>query len=204
VLEQFRGDIEQTPPMYSALKHQGQPLYKLARQGIEIERKARAVTIFSLDVLSFQPGSKALLALDVHCSKGTYIRSLAEDIGNSLGCGGHVASLHRTASGEFWDRDSISLDALIAERGEQSPDCLDYHLLPVDAPITDLPRIELPDQSVYYFGQGQAVMVSEVYRFGEEGGMVRVFSAAGEFLGVAEITDDGRIAPKRLVVRPDQ
>ena len=111
-IEAFRGDILQIPSMYSALKHNGQPLYKLARQGIEVEREARPVTIFKYNILGFRPGPKAELDVEVHVSKGTYVRSLAEDLGNALGCGAHVSALHRNIAGPFTDADTMTLEEL--------------------------------------------------------------------------------------------
>ncbi|GAB1256240.1 tRNA pseudouridine(55) synthase TruB [Aurantivibrio plasticivorans] len=199
-LRHFEGKIEQIPSMYSALKHQGQPLYKLAREGKEVERKVRQVTVYAIKLLDFIPGNPAYVDIDVECSKGTYIRSIAEDLGQDLGCGGHVAELHRRATGAFDDTNAVSLDELEQERGDGLAELLDHHLLPVDAPIAELPVLTLNEHSVYYFKHGQAVMDPQVYQITEEGGIVRVFSDTGDFLGVAEATDDGRIAPKRLVV----
>lgn len=196
----FRGEIDQVPPMYSALKKDGQPLYKLARQGIEVERKARRVNIFAYDILSFSAGEHPIVKVRVHCSKGTYIRSLAADLGEALGVGGRVFSLHREQAGTFRDEDALDLDALEQERGEARAETLDHYLLPMDAPVASLPKIGLQDDSAYYFTQGNPVMDLEVYQIGKEGDTVRVFNESDRFLGLAEITDDGRLAPKRLVV----
>lgn len=201
-VEQFVGDIMQVPPMYSALKHNGTPLYKLARDGIEVEREARPVTVYSIDILDFRPGEVAELDLDIHCSKGTYVRTIAEDIGKALGCGAHVAKLHRSQAGPFKEEECISLAELEQERGEDRAETLDHHLLSTWAPVQELPEIVLPEATGHYFRQGQPVMDSQVYRIGDEGDMVRVFLEEGDydvFLGVGEITDDGRVAPKRLV-----
>ncbi len=203
-LEAFKGDIEQVPPMYSALKHNGEPLYKLARAGIEVEREARPVTIYSIELLHFRAGPQAEVDLDIRCSKGTYIRSIAEDLGEALGCGAHVAKLHRSESGPFVEADTISLEALREERGEQLAEVLDHHLLPMDAPVQSLASMTLEDTSAYYFGQGNPVMDPQVYRIGDEGDMVRVFAENGDFLGVGVLDDEGRVAPKRLVVRTAQ
>ena len=199
-LEAFRGDIEQVPPMYSALKHEGQPLYKLARQGIVIERKARPVTIYHIEILDFRPGPFAQLDLDIKCSKGTYIRTIAEDLGKALGCGAHVAKLHRSEAGPFKESQCISLGELREALGEQPPERLDAHLLPIDSPVDDLPALRLPEATAFYFMQGQPVMDAQAYRIVGEGGMVRVFEQDGDFLGLASINDDGLVAPKRLVV----
>src|SRR5690554_371515 len=193
------GEIDQIPPMYSALKQDGQPLYKLARQGIEVERKARQVTIYEFQLLAFRPGERAEVEVDVLCSKGTYIRSLAEDLGEALGCGGHVSVLRRTASGPFSEAQCVTLDELNAERGEGLAELLDHHLLPADTPAGALAAITLAESSAYYFRLGNPVMDAQVYRVGKEGDMVRVFCDAGQFLGVATL-DEGRVAPRRLVV----
>ncbi|GAB3091852.1 tRNA pseudouridine(55) synthase TruB [Aestuariicella hydrocarbonica] len=201
-LEVFRGDIEQVPPMYSALKHNGEPLYKLARQGIEIDRPARPVTIYSIELLDFRAGEQAEVDLDIHCSKGTYIRSIAEDLGKALGCGAHVAVLHRSEAGPFKEDATVTLDELREERGEGLAEVLDHHLLPTDSPVQALPAMALEDTSAYYFRLGNPVMDPQVYRIGDEGDMVRVFAENGDFLGIGVLDDEGRVAPKRLVVQP--
>ena len=212
VLPEFRGDIEQVPSMYSALKHNGQPLYKLAREGVEIERKARPVTIFSLELKTFREGEFPEADVEIHCSKGTYVRTLAEDIGRRLGCGAYVSSLHRSAAGPFDESQAISLPDLEALRESEGEQALDTRLLTMDAGIRHLTAIGLSEDAAFYFRQGQAVMVPQVYQQTEEGDIVRVFENRDEnggvspgetsalFLGVAEVTDDGRVAPKRLVV----
>lgn len=199
-LERFTGEILQVPPMVSALKHNGQPLYKLARQGLEVERSARPVTVYKLDLLAFRPGIEAEVDVEVHCSKGTYIRSIAHDLGQQLGVGGHVTRLHRTRAAGFTEEQAISLEDLERERGEQRAEVLDEHLLPVDSALQDMPQIELDANSTYYFRMGQAIMDSRVYRLGEQGDTVRVCQEGGIFLGLGEITDDGRVTPRRLVV----
>ncbi|WP_347331768.1 tRNA pseudouridine(55) synthase TruB [Marinimicrobium locisalis] len=204
-LEHFVGDIEQVPPMYSALKLNGQPLYKLAREGKEVERQPRPVTIFKIELLGFRPGPKAEVDVEVHCSKGTYIRTLAEDIGQALDCGARVEQLHRTRSGPFDVARAVSLEALEEERGDGLAEQLDHHLLPADTPVAELPALTLPADSAYYFRLGNPVMDPQVYRLGDEGDMVRVFQGGhGEaesprFLGLGELDDEGRVAPKRLV-----
>lgn len=199
-LAQFRGPILQVPPMVSALKHQGQPLYKLAREGIEIERAPRAVTIYELTLLAFRPGEIAQVDVDVRCSKGTYIRSIAQDLGEALGVGGHVAALHRTEAGPFNLTHSVTLAQLAEERAERGPEVLDHHLLPVDFAIRNLPELTLLEDSAHYFCRGQAVMDLRVYRLGAQGAKVRVFRPDGVFVGLGEITDDGCITPRRLMV----
>ncbi len=204
-LEAFRGEIEQVPSMYSALKYQGQPLYKLAREGKQVEREARKVTVFDIRLLDFRPGPAAEAEVEIHCSKGTYVRTIAEDLGHNLGCGAHVIALHRTGAGEFSDTEAVTLEALEVERGDDRAETLDHHLLPVDAPVRQLASLNLPAATAYYFSQGNPVMDGQVYRAGDEGDMVRVFAEKtgedDEFLGVGQITDDGRVAPKRLIAK---
>lgn len=199
-LKNFVGAIEQVPSMFSAIKHQGQPLYKLARQGKEVERQARRVTVYSLDLLGFRPGKTAEADIEVFCSKGTYIRTIAEDLGQVLGCGGHITVLHRAQSGPFHEKDALSLSQLQNERGDADAQVLDRFLLPADAPAGALAGVQIAEHSAFYFRQGQAVMEPGIYKQAEVGDLVRVFAGAGDFLGVGEITDDGRVAPKRLVV----
>lgn len=201
-LAQFEGDILQVPSMFSALKHKGQPLYKLAREGKEVERKARAIHIFSIEMLEFRPGPAAEVDVAVHCTKGTYIRSLAEDLGAALGCGGRVETLHRTATGPFEVSQAVTLDQLATELGEGPAEVLDQHLLPADAPVASLPALVLPESSAYYFRLGNPVMDAQVYRLGDEGDMVRVFAQfepRPRFLGLGELSGEGQVAPKRLI-----
>jgi tRNA pseudouridine55 synthase len=195
-LDAFRGEIDQIPSMYSALKHEGQPLYKLARKGIEIERKSRRVVIKRLDVCAYRPADKPEVDVYIECTKGTYVRSLAEDLGAALKCGGHVSALRRTQAGPFSIDNCVTLAALEAlqEGGEIA--VMDELLLPADASIDDMPLVSLSESAGFYLKQGQPVLVSNAPR----SGMVRVALEDGEFLGVGEILDDGRIAPRRLIV----
>ena len=199
-VEGFRGEIQQIPSMYSALKHKGQPLYKLARQGIEVERDARTITVFDFQILNFRPGQQAQLDVQVHVSKGTYVRSLAEDLGNVLGCGGHVSALRRNIAGPFSTAETMTLPDLQALAEAGRPTDLDYLLKPMDVPVADRMAVELTETVATYFQLGQSVMSTQAFRHGREGDIVRVFREGGSFLGVATVTEDGRIAPKRLVV----
>lgn len=199
-LAAFRGPILQVPPMVSALKFQGKPLYELARAGIEIEREPRPVTIYRFDLVAFRAGQIAEIDVEVQCSKGTYIRSLAHDLGQALAVGGHVSRLHRVQAGLFTMESAVSLDALRERYDRDGMDALDTALLPLDVLLQELPRLEIGSQSSHFFQQGQAIMDLRVYRLGEQGDKVRVCHENGEFLGVGVITDDGRIAPRRLVV----
>jgi tRNA pseudouridine55 synthase len=197
------GDILQVPSMFSALKHNGQPLYKLARDGVEIERQPRPVTVYEINILGFRPGELAEVDVDVRCSKGTYIRSIAEDLGFALGCGAHVKVLHRSGSGAFAEAQCITLEALETAFEQGGYGALDKHLLSPDAPVASLPEIVLPEQSAYYFRLGNPVMDPQVYRVGQQGDMVRVFCAESgqtprQFLGLGELID-GRVAPKRII-----
>ena len=191
-VEAFRGEIKQIPSMYSALKHNGQPLYKLARQGIVVEREARAINVFSYKILAFRPGKIAQIDVEVHVSKGTYVRSLAEDLGELLGCGAHVSALHRHIAGPF--------DELEILRKNIEPCGLDHLLKPMEIAVADRMTVELSPIVASYFQLGQAVMSPQAFRNGQEGDIVRVFREGGDFLGVGEVTDDGKVAPKRLVV----
>lgn len=195
-LKAFMGEIEQVPSMYSALKHEGQPLYKLARKGIEVERKSRRVVIKQLDLCAFRDGDKPEVDVYIECTKGTYVRSLAEDLGAALQCGAHVSALRRTQAGPFGIENCVTLDTLEALQGGGEIEAMDQLLQPADAAIDDMPMVALSESAGFYLKQGQPVLVSNAPR----SGMVRVALEDGEFLGVGEILDDGRIAPRRLIV----
>ncbi|PJG59080.1 tRNA pseudouridine(55) synthase TruB [Aeromonas cavernicola] len=203
-LDQFRGAIMQVPSMYSALKHNGRPLYEYAREGIEIEREARPITIFELKLISFEASE---LKLEVHCSKGTYIRSLVDDLGELLGCGAHVTQLRRTQVASYPYERMLMLDEL-ERRFEQakadgiSPrDHLDPLLLPMDTAVSVLPEVNMPTAVAAYVNQGQAVQVSAA----PDRGQVRMTVGVERlFIGVGEIDDEGRVAPKRLVRYNDE
>ena len=189
----FVGEIEQVPSMYSALKHQGQPLYKLARQGIEVERKPRRVTIHAIRVLALRDDE---VDFEVDCSKGTYVRSLVEDLGAKLGCGGHVTALHRISAGSYPTERMLTLDQLGELKENGGFEALDAVLLPESTAVGDRPQVQLTDNAAFYLLQGQAVMVAER----PASGNVALFRASDQrFLGVGEVNDDGMIAPRRLV-----
>ena len=190
-LEPFRGEISQVPPMYSALKHKGEPLYKLARQGIEIEREARQVTIYSLSLVELTADS---FTIDVECSRGTYIRTLIEDIGNALGCGAYVTALRRTGLGPFGEADMVTLDAMKAVYEEDKTQ-LKQFMLPTDSALSDWPAVNLTEDMAFYMRQGQPVIVPHA----PTEGWVRLNVGEDRFLGVGQILDDGRVAPKRLL-----
>ncbi len=195
-LTAFRGEIEQVPSMFSAIKQNGQPLYKLARQGKEVERKSRKVVIKQLDLCSFRAGQTPEVDIYLECSKGTYVRSIAEDLGRALGCGGHVSALRRTRAGPFSIEDSVSMTTLEALKNNEQIAEMDALLLPADTALGGLPLVRLSESGGYYIRQGQPVQVPNA----PCDGMVRVALETGEFLGIGEILDDGRVAPRRLIV----
>ncbi len=188
VLQRFRGETDQVPPMYSALKQGGQRLYDLARKGVEVPREPRRVSIYELCLLEF---GADYLDLEVHCSKGTYIRSLAVDIGESLGCGGHVEQLRRLSVGKFDLGQAVPLSRLEALSDEERMSLL----LPLSAIADELPLFNLPDELAFFLRRGQAVFVPKL----AVGRLLRLFTSEGAFLGIGEVTDDGMIAPRRLV-----
>lgn len=193
-LDQFRGEIAQVPSMFSAIKHQGQPLYKLARQGIEVDREARRVVIYENRLVALEDD---YVELEIHCSKGTYIRTIAEDLGHALGCGAHVTALRRLAAGPYRVCDSLTFETLDACGSDAE---LDRCLLPIDSAVSAWPEVRLNEDSAYYMRQGQAVIVAHA----PSSGLVRLSAVSEQgrsrFMGVGEILDDGRVAPRRLVV----
>jgi len=199
-IQDFQGEIDQVPSMYSALKHNGQPLYKLARQGIEIDRPARQITIFDYQIIDFRPGPNAEVDVEVHCSKGTYIRTLAEDLGTALGCGAHVSALHRFRAGPFDEQQTISLKELEKLKEQGSVEQLDQLLKPVDTPVSNYPAVEFDQIMAGYFQLGQEISANKAFHQGQEGDIVRVFCEGGTFLGIGTVTEDGKVAPKRLIV----
>lgn len=186
VLERFRGPILQIPPMYSALKRDGRPLYQLARAGQTVDRAPRSVEISKLELRS-RAGD--CLELEIRCSKGTYVRTLAADIGEALDTGAHLAALRRTVAGRFSVTDAIGLDALEAE----AAGTLDERLLPLECLFDDLPRIDLDARESTRFGNGQ-VLQKQSNRVG----LCGVFSDRGAFIGLARADTDGWLRPHRL------
>lgn len=186
----FLGQIQQLPPMYSALKHKGKRLYELAREGVEVERQPRTVTIHDLVVESVQLPE---VEIRVHCSKGTYVRTLAEDIGERLGCGAHVTALRRTGVGPYTEYPMYTMDQIEA-LAEQGAAALDEALLPIDTALADWPAVTVSADSAFYLRQGQAVLVPKA----PTEGWLRIYHG-DDFLAVGEIQDDGRVAPRRLM-----
>lgn len=197
-LERFVGEIDQVPPMYSALKVNGKKLYELARDGKTVERKARRITIFELKLLDF---AKDRLTLDVACSKGTYIRSLAEDIGNALGCGGTVKSLRRTEAGQFSIDNAFTIEHLTSMDRQSLFECL----IDVDKPLQAVPLVKLSDEQAIRIKYGQAIsLLSEANLCSNIGpGSVRMYHDE-VFLGLGEMLLDGKIAPKKLFNLSDE
>jgi len=189
VLACFLGNLPQVPPMYSALKHKGKALYEYARAGVEIARASRQVTIHSLQLNSFKG---EMLEITVSCSKGTYIRTLSEDIGVALGCGAHLAGLRRVVTGAFDISQAQTLEQVDQMTLEQRDACL----LPADMLLTGLPAVEVDEENAYYLRRGQAIWETRP----GECGMLRLYGPERAFLGVGEIMEDGRVAPRRLLV----
>ena len=188
-LTHFRGELSQIPPMYSALKHQGQPLYKLARRGIEIPRAPRTVQIYRLTLESF---SADRVQLDITCSKGTYIRTLAIDLGAYLGCGATLAGLRRVAVGPFNLGQAHALDTFMTDT--YSASALDELLLPLDTALSDYAPIELGAAMSAAFAQGQIVRLDSVAP-----GMVRVYGHRQQLLGIGTVDADSRLQPRRVM-----
>ena len=184
----FVGVISQVPPMYSALKHEGKALYEYAREGVEIERKVRTVTIHAIEVLSF---AGDVAEIEVTCTKGTYIRTLAEDIGVDLGCGAHLIGLRRTATASYDIAEAITLEAFEALSSEERL----AKLAPPETAVDYLPSVMLDADSAFYLMQGQAVWRSGNILVG----LLRLYDERNVFLGLGEQQSDGKIAPKRLM-----
>ena len=194
VLPEFIGEIEQVPPMFSALKHNGERLYDLARQGIEVERKPRSITIYNIDYISLTTDEqqRVILELDVECSKGTYVRTLAEDIAKKLDCCAHITALRRLSVGPY-SGDMVTIDDLIA-LSEEGQDALDACLQPIDSGVADWPDVRLGSDAAFYVRQGQPVLVPHA----PTEGWVRIYDQS-HFLGLGEIQDDGLVAPRRMI-----
>ena len=193
-LERFRGNILQVPTMFSALKYNGKPLYEYARQGITVEREARPITIFELNFIEY---NAPYLTLEVHCSKGTYIRTLVDDLGEALGCGAHVTMLRRTAVADYPTEKMLDWHALQSLAEQEDLSLLDALLLPMDSAVAKLPALILSESQTQGIGFGQRI------KFDNPNGLqgqVRLFSHENRFLGVAVIDENNVIRPQRLVV----
>lgn len=188
VLVQFRGDITQVPPMYSAIKYQGKPLYHYARQGITIDREARPVTIYDLAVVKM---TLPTIELTVHCSKGTYVRTLAEDIGKALGSCAFVSELYRPQVGYFDESQLVTIDELttLAEQNR-----LSEKLLSIPQAIQAWPRAQLNPIMASYLKNGQPIFIPHM----PKDGMVQLLQNNGRLLGIGEMLPDGKIAPRKI------
>ena len=203
-IAKFRGTTDQIPSMFSALKHEGRPLYEYAREGIEVPRKSRKITVYSIELIRFEGHE---VEMEVHCSKGTYIRTITVDLGEMLGCGAHVTYLRRTGVSNYPYENMVTiehLEALLekAHREEISPrELLDPLLMPMDSAVQDLPEVNMITELADHVLHGQPVQV-----FGApQDGIVRMTSGEERlFIGIGHIDDDGRVAPKRLVVFRDE
>ncbi|MDO6677802.1 tRNA pseudouridine(55) synthase TruB [Shewanella sp. 4_MG-2023] len=203
-LEHFRGKTMQVPSMYSALKYQGQPLYKYAREGIEVPREARPINVLELLYVGLEGDE---LTLDIHCSKGTYIRTIVDDLGEMLGCGAHVIMLRRTQVADYPYEKMVTLEQLMAmvdeaEKSEiPSSDVLDPLLLPMDTAVANFAEVNLPETSAQYILQGQPVQAEGVL----DDQLLRItLGESRKFIGIGFKNDDGLLAPKRLVVDHSQ
>ncbi len=203
-IEKFRGESDQVPSMFSALKYQGKPLYEYARKGIEVPRESRKITVYEIILHRFEGDE---VEMEVHCSKGTYIRTIVDDLGEMLGCGAHVTMLRRTAVAKYPYEKMVTLEHLNelleqAHREEIAPrELLDPLLMPMDTAVEDLPEVNLIPELADMVQHGQPVQVLGA----PEQGVLRL--TMGEerlFIGVGEMNDDGKIAPKRLVVFRDE
>jgi tRNA pseudouridine55 synthase len=202
-LDSFRGTTKQIPSMYSALKYKGQPLYKYAREGIDVPRESRDITVFELTLLRFDNDE---VELDIHVSKGTYIRTIVDDLGELLGCGAHVAHLHRSAVGNYPMEKMVTMEQLeiLVEQAtdqEKAPhELLDSLLLPMTTACDGIPEVYIDDMSANFLRHGNPV---KAFNSPDEG-LVQVFvgdkAHEAEFIGVGQVNDDGLIAPKRIVV----
>ncbi|MHB8535383.1 MAG: tRNA pseudouridine(55) synthase TruB [Sulfuricaulis sp.] len=193
-LLRFQGEIEQVPPMYSAIKHDGRALYELARAGVEVERAPRRVTLHAIKLLGFE---NELLTLEITCSKGTYVRSLAHDLGEILGCGAHVVQLRRLASGGVDIEKAVTLGQLQAL---ETPAERVRLLQPVDSVLQTMPDIHLTSLAAHYLKQGQPVTA----RHELAPCWVRLYEGETRFLGMGQVLDDGRVAPRRLLAMAEK
>ncbi|MBE4222450.1 tRNA pseudouridine(55) synthase TruB [Vibrio parahaemolyticus] len=203
-IEKFRGESDQVPSMFSALKYQGKPLYEYARKGIEVPRESRKITVYEIVLHRFEGDE---VEMEVHCSKGTYIRTIVDDLGEMLGCGAHVTMLRRTAVAKYPYEKMVTLEQLNelleqAHREEIAPrELLDPLLMPMDTAVEDLPEVNLIPELADMVQHGQPV---QVLGAPEQGPLRLTMGEERLFIGVGEMNDDGKIAPKRLVVFRDE
>lgn len=190
----FHGETQQIPPMFSALKHKGKPLYELARQGIEVEREPRPIHVYSVQLESFQDDS---FSFHIHCSKGTYIRTVVDDIGELLNCGAHVSQLRRTAVSPYMSFPMYTLPVLEDTFRREGTEGLVKLLLPVETSVAAFPSVKLSTSAAFYIRMGQPVRVTNA----PAQGFVRLMIGEDQrFLGMGEMLEDYRVKPKRMVV----
>lgn len=192
LIPKFIGEQHQVPPMYSALKYQGKPLYKLARQGIEVERKSRLITIYDIQLLSY---TEDTITLDVQSSKGTYIRTLVEDIASELGCGGHVTMLRRIEAAGYQQQQALTV-AQFEQLAEQGLQALDDVLLPTENALPSWPSVVATEDMVIALRFGQTIKVEQDF----ESANIRLFDENQQFIGLGEMSQEGIVAPKRVFV----
>ncbi|EHK8984815.1 tRNA pseudouridine(55) synthase TruB [Vibrio vulnificus] len=203
-IEKFRGESDQVPSMFSALKYQGKPLYEYARKGIEVPRESRKITVYEIILHRFEGDE---VEMEVHCSKGTYIRTIVDDLGEMLGCGAHVTMLRRTGVAKYPYENMVTLEQLNelvdnANRDGVAPrEVLDPLLMPMDTAVEDLPEVNLIADLADMVMHGQAV---QVLGAPTEGQLRLTMGEERRFIGVGEMNRDGKIAPKRLVVFRDE
>ena len=193
-LVEFRGTITQIPSMFSAIKYQGKPLYELARAGIEVERQARTVHIRELEMIHFEADE---LHLQVHCSKGTYVRNLVEDLGETLGCGAHVIALRRTGVALFHETAMVTYDNLLKLQHNQGDDAINQHLLTLEQAFADWPQVTVSETLAFYLRRGESVWIPQA----PTQGLVSLMLNDQVFIGMGEILSDGKIKPKRLLAQ---
>jgi tRNA pseudouridine55 synthase len=199
-IEKFKGETAQIPSMFSALKYQGRPLYEYAREGIEVPRESRQITVYSIELIRYEADE---VEMEIHCSKGTYIRTIVDDLGEMLGCGAHVTYLRRTAVAQYPAERMVTIEALehileAAREQDVAPRVLlDPLLLPMDSAVQSLPEVNLIPDLAEMVQKGQAV---QVFGIPTSGTVRMTVGEAQHFIGVGEIDDDGKVAPKRLVV----
>lgn len=190
-LENFRGEIEQVPPIYSALKLEGKPLYKYAREGVKLELKSRCVKIYHLKYLEFSDNQ---LKLEVHCSKGTYIRSLVDDLGELLGCGAHVIQLRRIETAGYKSSEMISLEQLENEFDENNPEALDHYLIPLSTALPDWPSVNIEEEDLLRFQKGQNIRLAAPL----QNTWIKVYDSEATLLGLAEVIEHVNLAPRKV------
>lgn len=195
-ISNFTGKSKQIPSMFSALKYQGKPLYVYARQGITVPREARDIEVFSITKVQID---LPFVSMQIHCSKGTYIRTIVDDLGEQLGCGAYVTHLHRTQVASFPNDQMISMAQLEAKLEQDGLDALDALLLPMDTAAIQLPKVTIASDLVTKVQHGQAIAVPKGCSFNSEQ-LVRMYEDECKFLGVGAVKSDGLIHPKRLVV----